>query len=386
MAQTWHQVRPGEVRNNCGGCHAHSQEPTDFAKTAAARSDYKLFDLTKKTPLLVRKARDESKTKWDKEDSTGLAYAAAVKNVEFHRDIKPILNRSCVGCHNKKFENEMGKLALDEGVVAKGGLPEAYARLADDDGEKSKWGYPPLIHNGSWRNQNASRHVRKFQSRRSLLVWKVFDKRLDGWSNDDFPSETRPGDPESMMWRGQKIANTQPNRNRADLDYNGKPCPSAEAVAGTYSAPDGSKVKVEALSDEDKLTIVRWIDLGCPIDLDYDAAQPSNSGYGWMCDDQRPTLTLSSPKRGDVEISRIVVGACDAYSGLDEKNLRVTADFAIGDTAPGTDLAAKLRATSDGVWEMKLEKSMTIPAGATITVSVKDRQGNVTELKRTFAR
>ena len=32
MAQTWHQVRPGEVRNNCGGCHAHSQEPTPFEK------------------------------------------------------------------------------------------------------------------------------------------------------------------------------------------------------------------------------------------------------------------------------------------------------------------------------------------------------------------
>src|SRR5262249_30529559 len=26
MAQTWHQVRPGEVRTNCGGCHAHSQK------------------------------------------------------------------------------------------------------------------------------------------------------------------------------------------------------------------------------------------------------------------------------------------------------------------------------------------------------------------------
>src|SRR5262249_14730013 len=23
MAQTWHQLRPGEVRTNCGGCHAH---------------------------------------------------------------------------------------------------------------------------------------------------------------------------------------------------------------------------------------------------------------------------------------------------------------------------------------------------------------------------
>src|SRR5262249_26146080 len=35
MAQTWHQLRPGEVRTNCRGCHAHSQRPTPFAKTAA---------------------------------------------------------------------------------------------------------------------------------------------------------------------------------------------------------------------------------------------------------------------------------------------------------------------------------------------------------------
>lgn len=31
MAQTWHQVRPGEMRANCGGCHAHSQAPLLFA-------------------------------------------------------------------------------------------------------------------------------------------------------------------------------------------------------------------------------------------------------------------------------------------------------------------------------------------------------------------
>ncbi len=30
MSQTWHQLRPGEIRTNCGGCHAHSQQPTPF--------------------------------------------------------------------------------------------------------------------------------------------------------------------------------------------------------------------------------------------------------------------------------------------------------------------------------------------------------------------
>src|SRR5262249_36990646 len=65
MAQTWHQLRPGEIRTDCGGCHAHSQKPTLFKKTAAAKPDYSVFDLTKHTPLLTTKARDESGKKWD---------------------------------------------------------------------------------------------------------------------------------------------------------------------------------------------------------------------------------------------------------------------------------------------------------------------------------
>src|SRR5690606_19982854 len=40
MSQTWHQLRPGEIRHDCGGCHAHSQQPTPFELTAAASPDY----------------------------------------------------------------------------------------------------------------------------------------------------------------------------------------------------------------------------------------------------------------------------------------------------------------------------------------------------------
>src|SRR5262249_46900023 len=55
MAQTWHQLRPGEVRNDCGGCHAHSQKPTLFDDTAAARPKYEVFDAVSHTPLLTTK-------------------------------------------------------------------------------------------------------------------------------------------------------------------------------------------------------------------------------------------------------------------------------------------------------------------------------------------
>ena len=37
VCQTWHQVRPGEVRNDCGGRHAHTQVCMDFSTTEATQ-------------------------------------------------------------------------------------------------------------------------------------------------------------------------------------------------------------------------------------------------------------------------------------------------------------------------------------------------------------
>ena len=114
MAQTWHQVRPGEVRTDCGGCHAHSQKPTPFEKTAAAKPDYPIFDLTQKTPLLTTKALDQSGKKWDAKDETGLRFDKGIKNVEYFRDVKPILDRSCAACHTEKHGKAPAGLVLDD--------------------------------------------------------------------------------------------------------------------------------------------------------------------------------------------------------------------------------------------------------------------------------
>ncbi|MFT7639995.1 MAG: hypothetical protein ACI9G1_001733, partial [Pirellulaceae bacterium] len=111
-SQTWHQLRPGEIRHDCGGCHAHSQEPTKFEDTFAAKRDYEIFDLTKRTPMLTTKLLDESNKKWDTEDATGLRFAAAVGNVEYFRDVQPIFAKSCVACHSKKMEQPAGNLVL----------------------------------------------------------------------------------------------------------------------------------------------------------------------------------------------------------------------------------------------------------------------------------
>jgi hypothetical protein len=251
---------------------------------------------------------------------------------------------------------------------------------------QAKFGHKPVIHNGSWRQTNASRYIRMFQSRRSLLTWKVFGRRTDGWTNDDFPTETVPGDASTLQHRGKPIPNTSANRNRADLDYTGSAMPPPAAVAGTYEGPDGKKIKVAALTHEDRRTIVRWIDLGCPIDFDYDPKQPQQRGFGWMCDDARPTLMLTYPRGGKNEsLTRILVGMHDYYSGLDTDSFRVIADFSVDGVAAGDDLAKKFRPVAQGVWEMKLARPIALLARGKIEVSVKDRQGNVARIERTFS-
>src|SRR5204863_8555675 len=120
MAQTWHQLRPGEIRNDCGGCHAHSQKPTLFEQTAAAKPDYPVFDLTRQTPLVTTKKLDQSGKKWDAKDQTGLRFELGARTVEFFKDVKPIFDRSCVACPSHKLDNAAGKLVLadERGVSA----------------------------------------------------------------------------------------------------------------------------------------------------------------------------------------------------------------------------------------------------------------------------
>lgn len=367
MAQTWHQVRPGEIRHDCGGCHAHSQQPTSFESTAAARPDYKIWDLTNKTPLFTTKANDASGQKWDQAQRTGLHFATKVKDVEFHRDVKPIFARSCVACHSKDLAEPAGKLALDDDrpfskegwttwsgfvpLLGAKGLPRTYARLAQ---------YSP-----------------PFQARRSPLIWKIYGERLDGFANEDIESPQLDYDDD------QHIRNWghHSRRREMDVDFKGSIMPPPEAVAGTYQGPDGKPVKVAPLSAEDKLTLVRWIDLGLPIDRNPD------DDSGWFLDEGRPTLTLLSPEPGanTQPLTKIVLGMHDYSSGLDTKSLSVTADVEIDGVPAGENLASLFSQMADGVWQWKPSNPLTSLKSGVLTVSVKDREGNVSRIERMFS-
>jgi hypothetical protein len=403
MAQTWHQLRPGEVRNNCGGCHAHSQKPTDFNLTAAAKPDYSVFDLTERTPLITPRSKDESNRKWDQNGETGVRYQTGPMNVEYRRDIRPIFQRSCVACHTKTWDEPAGGLVLDEDDMSK------LTPVQFVEGDEAPWiGVPATYARLASRRGADSFYMHRFQSRRSQLVWKVYGRRLDGWTDDTFPSLVDPHDLTSgVRWKGQPVEQYAAllEKHRAnlpednwhlqgfvnhycDVDYAGSQMPPPEAVEGTYKGPDGRLIKVEPLSDEDRMTIVRWIDLGCPIDLDprYDPADPASTSYGWTGDDQRPTLVVTYPAAGaNTKLDCILVGMHDAYTGLEPGSFKVTADFAVDGLAAGEDLAARFKPASQGVHELKLDAPITALPRGTLTVSVKDRQGNVSVVERTFS-
>lgn len=349
-SQTWHQVRPGEVRNDCGGCHAHSQQPLLFNQTAAAQPDYRVLDLANTTPVLSKDSEGEPTIK---------TFAQGAVDIEYYRDIKPILQRSCVQCHSKTGTQEAQLVLDDEDLV--GGYDNTYNRLANDSG--GQYGIPSLVQPYGWRQGNASRYVRKFQSRRSLLIWKIFGERLDGWSNADHPTESVPGNASTLPDGGN-----QAEINIADIDY-----------AGTIMPPPGSGVP--ALTEDEKMLFARWIDLGAPI------TQPGKDAVGWFADESRPTLTVSSPQAGlnPSQIEMIRIGAHDYYTGLNTDSLSVVANFEVDGIPAGTELAHQLQPTNDHIWALSLATPLQSLTNGIITVSIKDHKGNLTKITRQFS-
>ena len=352
-SQTWHQVRPGEARYDCGGCHAHAKTPTSFFDTAASKSSYQVRDLTRKTPLL---------SKDDQGETVVVEKEERAVDVEYYEDVKPILEESCTQCHTAGHGGGPPRdLVLDADNTIDG-YPETYHRLANDG--DAQWGIPPLVRVGDnprWRQTNASRYVRKFQSRRSLLIWKVFGERLDGWTNDDHPSASTPGDPSSLP------ADVSPNAS--DLDYTGAMMPPPDSNAPPLTA-------------DEKMTLARWIDLGCAIS----SPEAEENGYGWFLDNDRPTLFLSAPRTGEVDgpLEKLRFGAFDYYTALDEERMSVTADFEVNGTPAGEELIGQFEETGDRIWTLSLDSPIEELEEGRVTVVVYDNEGNRSEVRRMF--
>jgi len=91
MAQTWHQLRPGEIRTNCGGCHAQQPATDPLREDRPPPADY-ASSIDQAGPLLTSKANDQS-GKHGTARETGLALKKGRQERRVFPRIKPILDR-----------------------------------------------------------------------------------------------------------------------------------------------------------------------------------------------------------------------------------------------------------------------------------------------------
>ena len=242
MSQTWHQVRPGEIRTNCGGCHAHSQQPTPFEETAAAKPDYQVWDLTKKTPLLDRARQTTSPASsgtrtmppgcaWQRASRTWSSIATSSRS--WTAAASPATRRSA--------EKPPGNLVLDDDKPVVGDRQPAHAALGHV--------LPPGGRPGSPLRPQAGQRLRLAVQQRLALRPHVPVAAQPAGVEDLRPAPGRldqrrlpDGDRARRrrarsQWKGKPIENTPHHRSLADLDYTGSIMPPPEAVAGTTSAP-----------------------------------------------------------------------------------------------------------------------------------------------------
>ena len=315
MAQTWHMVRPGEARYDCGGCHAHSKTPLEFATTAAALPGYPVRDLARTTPLLDLDGAG---------NPTLTTIAAHRVAVEYFEDVAPILNTHCASCHTGA--TPAGGLDLSGSAPPVSGYPGPYYRLVRD-----RQGYlePQL-----------TRYLRAFQSRQSLLLWAVWNERLDG------RLDATRGD---------------------DLDFT--------AVFGANGHP-----LLPALSHTERIRLARWVDLGAPIHL--------GSPWGYLEDDLRPTLVVRPSEETARTLSfvdSLEIAAFDVESGVVPESLEVVSDRAIGAFPPGSNLAAGATLDPEGSrLLLALPAAVATSSQPQFTVRVRDQAGHRTEVVRRF--
>jgi hypothetical protein len=332
MAQTWHQVRPGEARYDCGGCHAHSKTPLDFSRTAAARPDFTITDLARTTPLLTVSAGGATSVN---------TLSVAETTVEYNRDIVPIFEARCASCHNATTPSAGLPLSASAARISRDGRqwPRAYYQLIRDS-DAQLGPAPPAGTESYYLEPQLTHYVRAFQARQSLLAWKLWGARLDGRSNSD---------------------------RTTDVDYQ-----------GSVSHPDG--IGVAAMPNDEKLKITRWLELGAPIEF----AQR----WGFLEDDLRPTLVLRpSVTSANVSgyFSSLQISGFDTSSGINSASLSVVCDCTLGTVAAGSNLAAGRTLNAQGnILNLSLPRSVLLSENATFTVSVRDLAGNTTSIVRTY--
>lgn len=322
---TWRALKPGEERVDCGGCHAHSIPALDFKTTASGKGIY-LYDVPGVDDLDPR----IDNSIWDlTSGSIPVLFDKGVKfhpkgvlDVEFRRDVFPILKNKCVNCHTTSNSPNLS-----------GNPDKVYQEITYNKRSDGKRFVTPQI----------SKYIRSPQARQSQLVWVAWNERLDGRTND--------------------------TRNN-DVDY-----PVAHPIM--------------SLTDIEKRTISRWVDMGGPIDF------PQTDGFGYTDDSQLPIIHLSSPFFGENKRDiDVIFGLHDVKTGIDEKSIKIGFAFVntihnklvIQEVAiPQFILKPKKQIGRQSIYSLPLpERYLIKPGGYVITVEVKDNVGNKNIITRRF--
>jgi len=206
-AFTWHATACGEVRTNCGGCHAHNLPEHKFEETLSAND---------KLPPVIS-------------NLTGYTF-------EYREDIEPIFLEKCSSCHNTTLK--AGNIDFTDGTLVKS-VPRSYAQIFhDQSGEIS--GIIPLFYLSSKRDSFFAMRMSAF---RSNVVAAIFNRRLDNISNNMFYTEGIRGDRNTLDMQAKTYT--------TDIDY--------------FSIPEHENL---GLTDSQRFAIINFIDSGAPINID----------------------------------------------------------------------------------------------------------------------
>ena len=170
---------------------------------------------------MTAKARDQSAHEWDDKDETGLRFEKSVQDVEYYRDVKP---------------HPRAQLRRLPHARSRQSRPPAWSWTTTKRLPATTIANRASCRKPTGISRSTLRYITPLQSRTSLLTWKLFGRRTDGLAND-------------APWY-------HADSKKPSKPFQATLMPPAEAVAGTYVGPDGQKIKVAPLSDDDRRTLL----------------------------------------------------------------------------------------------------------------------------------
>lgn len=258
---TWRTVKPSEKAVDCGGCHAHSVPALDFASTQAGSSApvTNVANMSNSDPMIQNGLWDLTQG-----NTPLLADVGVLQNSGYSYGVeyrRDIVPILNSQCISCHTSGGSGSALILDGSGSAG---DAYAELTRNPGNV-------------YVTPQRSKYIRIPQARQSLLVWVAWGARLDGRTNGD-----RTG----------------------DVDY-----PAAHPAL--------------TLTDLQKRTIARWVDLGAPVDFPT-LNNAEFAGFRYTDDYQLPVINTYLPRRGANNSNSAIIGFADAISGIDWGSLAVT--------------------------------------------------------------